>query len=49
MGGGGVIAPERTRVEDGLDSRKQRIVGILGGGESCLAHSLQLQQRGAAP
>src|SRR3989449_9626010 len=28
-GGGGVVPPERTQVEDGLDSRKERIVGIL--------------------
>src|SRR5438477_11150433 len=27
--GGGVVPPERTQVEDGLDSRKERIVGIL--------------------
>ena len=25
-GGGGVVPPERTQVEDGLDSRKERIV-----------------------
>jgi len=25
----GVVPPERTQVEDGLDSRKERIVGIL--------------------
>src|SRR6202030_907951 len=28
-GGGGVVPPERTQVEDGLDSRKERIVGLL--------------------
>src|SRR5205807_263305 len=28
-GGGGVVPPERTQVEDGLDSRKERIVEIL--------------------
>ena len=28
-GGGGGVPPERTQVEDGLDSRKERIVGIL--------------------
>ena len=29
QGGGGVVPPERTQVEDGLDSRTERKVGIL--------------------
>jgi hypothetical protein len=29
QGGGGVVPPERTQVEDGLNSRTERIVGIL--------------------
>ena len=28
-GGGGIVPPERTQVQDCLDSRKERIVGIL--------------------
>jgi hypothetical protein len=28
-GGGGVVPPDRTQVEDALDSRKEQIVGIL--------------------